>query len=209
MTLSLLPPLADAADFPAPRVPMTPYLEARRLLAPRAAVLPALAARGGILTVSGRAALGLIARQLIRAGDRVLLPAYHCPSLVEPFLAAGAAVDYYHVDATLNPKFDDFRQRLAVGARVVVFVHMFGFRQDTAACEVLARAAGASVVQDCAHALYALPGIAPTDYGIASLVKFCEVEEGGLLLAPRDLKLTAPHAARAMRDNLSDRKSVV
>jgi perosamine synthetase len=66
----------------------------------------------------------------------------------------------------------------------------------------VARAAGASIVHDCAHAWYALPRIAPSDYAIASLVKFFAVEEGGLLMAPSGTELAAPTEAPGLRRNL-------
>jgi perosamine synthetase len=162
-----------------------------------------LAARLQCVTVSGRTALARLAELLkLGAKDRVLLPAYHCPSMVEPFMHAGCELEFYKLDGALAPDLADFMRALSVPPRLVVFVKFFGFEAAIDECATLARAAGASIVHDCAHAWYALPRIAPSDYAIASLVKFFAVEEGGLLLAPSGTELTAPAQAPGLRRNL-------
>lgn len=162
-----------------------------------------LAARPHCVTVSGRTALARLAGLLkLKSNDRVLLPAYHCPSMVEPFMHAGCQLEFYKLDGALAPDRADFMRALGVQPRLVVFVKFFGFEGANEECATVARAAGASIVHDCAHAWYALPRIAPSDYAIASLVKFFAVEEGGLLLAPSGTEPDAPAQAPGLRQNL-------
>ena len=204
MMSSFLPALADASNYPRARVPMVPYVRRASFASPSLwQARFGLAARPQCVTVSGRTALARLARLLkLNAKDRVLLPAYHCPSMVEPFMHAGCELEFYKLDGALAPDRADFMRALSVPPRVVVFVKFFGFEGGNEECATLARAAGASVVHDCAHAWYALPRIAPSDYAIASLVKFFAVEEGGLLLAPSGTELTAPAQAPGLRRNL-------
>ncbi len=183
MQAEFLAPLADAGDFPAPDIPLRPHLSWRLLRGDR---MPVAAGDGEQLTVSGRVALAAVASDLaLGPEDRVLLPAYHCPSLVEPFVACGAQVDYYPVDAGLEPRVDELMSRLRDATRAVVFVRYFGL--DPAHLDALAdalRARGVAIVHDCAHAYYALPRVPATDYAVASLVKFFALEEGGVVRFP-------------------------
>jgi len=204
MMPSFLPALADASNYPRPRVPMTPYLShaalARRSLAQQRF---GLGTRPCAVTVSGRAALGRLAAHLkLTPRDRVLLPAYHCPSMVEPFMHAGCELEFYPLNADLSPHREDFKRALCLPTRLVVFVNFFGLEPPAEDCIAQARAAGVTIVHDCAHAYYALPGIPPDDYAIASLVKFFALEEGGLLLAPTGAPLDAPRGKAGLRRNL-------
>lgn len=145
------------------------------------------------LTLNGRAGLALIAQALeFRVGETVLLPAYHCPSLVEPFLASGATVVFYNVDESLNPVEEHFASCLTETARAVVFVRYFGFEGAAQPCVERARHAGLEVIHDCAHAYYALKHIPSTDFAIASLAKFFALEEGGIVFAPKRVAPALP-----------------
>lgn len=201
---SFLPALADASHYPGARVPMTPYLRCAGWPRPSlAATRFGLGRRPHALTVSGRSALGRLARMLRLGGaERVLLPAYHCPSMVEPFMHAGCALDFYAVDAALAPDPDDFQRGLSGAPDLVVFVNFFGFAAAAEPCVAAARAVAAHVVHDCAHAWYALPAVPASDYAIASLVKFFAVEEGGLLLAPAGTAVEPAHRQAGLRRNL-------
>lgn len=79
--------------------------------------------------VLGRAALLWLCRALgWGPGDRVLLPAFTCSSLVDPFVAEGVTVDFYELGDDLSVDMDDLRKRLP-GARGGVVVHAFGWPQ--------------------------------------------------------------------------------
>lgn len=189
-----LPPIAYADAFPPPLVPPAPVLDRAALLpGPRDDRVPSLAGQGLELTASGRAALARIAQACVASGRRrALLPAYHCPSMVEPFAASGCDIDFFHVDAELRPERADFDARLGDSPDLVVLVHYFGFANGVDACAALARSSGALVVHDCAHALFDVAGVPPEDAAVASLTKFLAAEEGGLVRWPDALRRTAP-----------------
>lgn len=123
-----------------------------------------------------RNALALVARA--HAGRRTLLPAYHCPALVEPFLWAGCPVVFYPLTPELAPDMAWLERNLAADDTLVV-VPFFGVTSTITGALALARERGSLVVEDLAHAAFKtrLDG----DYGVTSLQKFYPVESGAEL----------------------------
>ncbi len=183
MENEFLPPLADASEFPAAKVPALPPLSWKSFFARGKRIDSYVQDCNASYTFNGRAALAELARLLgVGPGDAVLLPAYHCPSLVEPFLAAGARADFYKMSPDLSPDGDDFLRRLkSTPHKAVVFVKFFGFTQEVELLARAARAAGVAVIHDCAHAYFALRDVPREDSAIASLVKFFPLPDGGLI----------------------------
>lgn len=179
--------LEDTARYPAPHVPIRPILRASGILS-GAATKPEspFLQRDVILLRSGRAALATGLKDLGLANDdRVLLPAYHCGSLVEPVLWTGAQVDFYRVGANLRVDLDDIERKCTTRTRCLVAVHYFGFPQPLRELADFCRANSIALVEDCAHAFFGAwngewPG-ARADVSIASVRKFFPVEDGGLL----------------------------
>lgn len=124
----------------------------------------------------------------VRAGDRVAVPAYHCPTMIHPIIALRASPHFMPVTEDLRIDVEAVRLALGAGVRAVVLPHYFGFLQpDTEPIVRACRAAGVALIEDCAHALYArrgslLPGTWG-DYAIASTRKFIAGAEGGALAA--------------------------
>lgn len=63
----------------------------------------------------------------LTAGDTVLVPAFHCASLVEPIIQQGVAVHFYRVDRDCAPDLDDIRAKIDKNTRAVLAIHYFGF----------------------------------------------------------------------------------
>jgi perosamine synthetase len=81
----------------------------------------------------------------------VLLPSFHCHSVVEPALRAGIDVRFYRVDRTLRPDLDDVLAKARADVAAVLFINYFGF---PAAFEPVAadlRARDVLLVEDCSH----------------------------------------------------------
>jgi dTDP-4-amino-4,6-dideoxygalactose transaminase len=95
------------------------------------------------------------------ARDVVLLPAYigwsprEGSGVFDPVRALGLRFDFYRLTPTLGIDVGDFSRRLERSRpRVVVLIHYFGFPADGfRQAAALARAAGAFVVEDEAHAM--------------------------------------------------------
>ncbi len=173
-----------------PLVPLTPVLSAasfRRAGArPVRSVLDAGATR---LATSGRVAIALALREMgVGPGDKVLVPAWHSPSMIPPVLWRGATPVFYRVGPDGAADLADIAAR-AGGARVLMATHYFGFHQDLDALRTLCDAHGLMLLEDCAHAFIGeyrgRPLGAHGDYAIASSMKFFPVYEGGVLVSAR------------------------
>lgn len=144
---------------------------------------------GAVFTTSGRAAilLGLEALALTTV-DRVLVPSYHCPTMVSPVLALGHQLGFYPIGPDGRPVMDWLEQHAPADTRVICVAHFFGLPLDLREMQAWCRRRGVVMLEDCAHAMFGeSPGgaIGTTgDVVIASLPKFFAVQEGGLLRAP-------------------------
>jgi dTDP-4-amino-4,6-dideoxygalactose transaminase len=194
------------------------YLPADPLLDPaslRAARRPASGwaglPPGAVLLESGRVALWAALRALgLRAGERLLAPAYVCDSILPAPAALGIAVEYVATDPALRLDPAGLERALAGGARAVLLVHYFGFpAPDLEAVATLCARYGAALIEDCAQALYSAPGGAPLGRRGAAAIfspwKSLPLPDGGLLAlngpsAPDDLaRLPRPPAALTAR----------
>lgn len=145
--------------------------------------------------------------------DTVLVPAYHCMSMIEPVLWLGARVKFYQVDKNLCP-FINFQQNSDLqDVKAVIIPHFFGFMQDiTKLCDYFNKL-GIAVIEDCAHAFFGerdgKNAGESGDYSITSTVKFFPGTEGGVLYSARhalpDLKLTK----RSLYQQLKAAKNIV
>lgn len=171
-------------------LPRAPFL-GWSSLAPSAGQLPpgVLDLPSRRLTTSGRAAL-LQALQLCAAtpGSGVLVPTYHCPTLVAPVVSLGLVPLFYAIDEQGLPAL----QRLPNGAeraRAMIVPHYFGRGASLAAVRAWCDHQGVVLIEDCAHTLYGMAGNRPVgqwgDYATASLSKFLPVPEAGLLASGR------------------------
>lgn len=151
---------------------------------------------------SGRAALFAAMQALgLRPGDVVLAPSYHCPTLIAPLRAAGAAVQFYPLGADGLPALGAIAP--APGTRALVVAQLFGLPRSLAAARAWCDAHGVALVEDCAHSFFGQAGERPVghwgDLATASLSKFFPLPEGGLLASARPLPAQAlqPPGAKA------------
>lgn len=88
-------------------------------------------------------------------GDRILMPAYTCESVSDPFRAAGIALDFYGVNPDLSVDLADLERRLP-GARGGVLIHYFGWLQPLPVRRWLASRTPAQGfwIEDLTHSLY-------------------------------------------------------
>lgn len=143
-----------------------------------------------IYTSSGRAAI-LIGLEAVGVGqgDRVLVPTYHCPTMVAPIIALAAVPVFYPVDARGMPRLDFLEAEAARGVRAILVPHYFGLPQNFMAVRALCDRHGIAFIEDCAHSFFGSADGIPVghtgDVAIASLTKFFPVPAGGILASAR------------------------
>ncbi|MBW2619688.1 MAG: DegT/DnrJ/EryC1/StrS aminotransferase family protein, partial [Deltaproteobacteria bacterium] len=140
---------------------------------------------GAWAAASGRVALAAALKHLgLKPGQRVLLPAYLCPSVLAPLEHLGLEPDLYPLTPTLEPDWAGLKSRLA-GAGAMVAIHYWGFPQPVVQMAGLAREAGVPLIEDCALALFSRRGERLLgSFGQAavfSLTKSLPTPDGGLL----------------------------
>lgn len=137
-------------------------------------------------TTSGRAAIYHALRQLqLASGRLVLLPTYHCPTMVAPVLLAGHQPSYYGIAANGLPSLASITPEQARLAGAMLVPHYFGIPHSLAEVRNWCDEHGIALIEDCAHTLFGRAGErnvgAWGDFATASLSKFLPVPEAGLL----------------------------
>lgn len=138
-------------------------------------------------TTSGRAAI-LLALEVfgIGPGDSVLLPTYHCPTMVAPTALRGATPMFYPIDAVGTPNLAWLETQDLRHVRVMLAAHYFGAPQPMGSIREWCGSRGIALIEDCAHAMFGLSGKRPIgawgNIAICSLTKFFPVPEGGCLI---------------------------
>lgn len=107
---------------------------------------------------NGRAAIGLAVRQLRQAAedgrDRVLLPAYLCHSMIQPFLEHGLRIDFYPVCSDLSIKTVEIAERIDDATLAVMLMHYFGFGQaENLASSIADEYPHVGIIDDRTHML--------------------------------------------------------
>jgi len=170
-------------------IPMLPLPGWRSFGAGRGGRIPSIEDSGALcLVTSGRVAIGLALGKLgVGPGDQVLLPAYHCPSMVEPIPWLGAEPVFYKIHPDTSPDLDDIRDKISAKTRVVLAAHFFGRVQDFGPLQSICRDNRIGLIEDCAHAFFGEAAGVPVggfgDIAIASLRKFFPLFDGGCLLS--------------------------
>lgn len=189
--VAFAPPLAHSRDYPSPVFSVRPT---ERLPVSGHRRIPPADVQATFQVSRARYALAMLALATLRPGDNVLLPSYHCPAMVQPFLWAGCKVSFYPMAPDLSPLPDPF-QALIRRARAVVIPRYFGFEQVSRDQFDEARSSGCLIIEDLAHAAFAstLHG----DVGVTSLAKFYPQEVGA------ELWCKSPALAKQLKETVT------
>ena len=197
---------SQAALAPARRaIPPVPVLSLASFRRGGAApALPSLLDVGAAhMVTSGRIAIGLALREMgVGAGDTVLVPAYHSPSMIPPVLWLGAQVVFYRINPDTTADLADIAAKLGPSVKAVMVTHFFGIPQDLRPLRALCDGHGLALLEDCAHCFFGRFGETPVgrsgDYAIGSSMKFFPIYEGGCLVSARHaFKTVSLHPAGA------------
>jgi dTDP-4-amino-4,6-dideoxygalactose transaminase len=181
----------DDLPYPRERIPKHAVLSAASLLSRSSGAIPAIDDADDVRYANrGCMAIGLaLEHARIGAGDEVLLPAYHCISMVEPVAWRNARPVFYRIRPDTSVDIDDVRSRLTPRTRALLVTHYFGFLQQLEAIRAFCDERSIVLIEDCAHAYFGSTGGVPVgstgDYAIASAWKFFPVWDGGVLVSRR------------------------
>lgn len=139
---------------------------------------------------SGRASILLALEALdVKPGDRVLVPTYHCPTMIAPIVSLGAEPVFYPIGPRGVPLERWLDTAHLEGIKAMLIAHFFGMPQPMARYRRWCDERKIALVEDCAHALFGSSDGQPIgswgDAAIASLTKFLPVNEGGCLILNR------------------------
>ena len=139
-----------------------------------------------VFTTSGRSAIYHALMQLsLPPGSTVMVPTYHCPTMVAPILLAQHRPAYFGIREDGLPDVQRIDPELAATARAMVVTHYFGLAQSLHEVREWCDQRGIVLIEDCAHCYFGEAGERPIgswgDYCTASLSKFFPVPEAGLL----------------------------
>jgi dTDP-4-amino-4,6-dideoxygalactose transaminase len=157
----------------------------------KASAVPSiLDAKCVLYTTSGRASIFQALRALnLSSGSSVLVPTYHCPTMVAPIVALGALPIFCPIDSSGHIPIDSISKFARADTRAIIAPHFFGLPQPMGKLRAWCDENGVALIEDCAHALFGKAGSRNIgewgDLAIASLTKFLPVPEGGCLIFNR------------------------
>lgn len=182
--------------------PKRPVLDWRSCLPAGRLTLPSLSdIANRAYTSSGRAALlAAFGQMALPPGSRVLVPIYHCPTMVAPVVRAGLVPVFYPIGPDGLPNLKDIAPADLDGTGAMIVAHLFGLPRSLQTVQDWCRSRHMLLIEDCAHSHFGWAGDRPIghwgDYAIGSLTKFFPVGEAGLLASAhhrlRPLGLSAP-----------------
>jgi perosamine synthetase len=135
-------------------------------------------------TYNARGALYQLLRTMPRCGrDTILLPAFHCTTVVEPTVRAGWKVRFYHIRQDLSLDLEDLSRQLAGDVAAILVIHFLGFPTPLDEILQLGRKYSCYLIEDWAHSFLQGPTPhVPTlqgDFAVFSFYKHVPSFAGG------------------------------
>jgi len=146
---------------------------------------------------TGRDALGLAAGCIGSDGGSIILPAYCCDSMIQPFRKRGWDVSFYpiNVDFTVNES-----ELLSVcektAPRAVLLMNFFGVAPtNVIASKIKSRYEDIIIIEDFTHTLFNLDTLTnkSIDFFVASIRKWLGVSDGSVFLTDRNCDIDKMH----------------
>jgi len=127
-----------------------------------------------------------------RPGDKILVPAFHCSTLIEGVLRTGVDVVFYNVKPNLIIDLEDLERKVDDQTKGLLMVHFFGVLQPMEPIQAFCKDKSLRLIEDCAHILrgkYNDKELGTLgDISIFSWRKFFPIPNGGTLVVPRKLQ---------------------
>lgn len=142
---------------------------------------------------NGRSAIAQAAMLAgVGPGSSVLVPMYHCESMVSPLAWLGARIIPYGIREDLSIDPEHLASVADAQTRLILVPQYFGHWRQTTSIAELAGRSGWAIVEDCAHAFLAIGAPAAlganSDFMVASAPKFFAAFDGGVLASRIEAK---------------------
>lgn len=181
---------------------------------PAGRLLPAESSRFHY-TYNARGAIFQFLAGLPRNGrDTVLVPAFHCPTVVTPALHAGYKVRFYGIREDLTTDWADLMESLHADVAAVVVINYFGFAADLGTLMQARRNGRFYVIEDCSHSFLQVNPLELTgsrgDVSVYSFWKLVPSMVGGALrMNNQDLELALRSGPVPLKDSLVRSKRII
>ncbi|MET0081762.1 MAG: DegT/DnrJ/EryC1/StrS family aminotransferase [Sedimenticola sp.] len=204
MTPLVFHPIAvDGKKYPKPVFSMLPGLSENYWRLSRGDTFKSSFLKDGLFFQNGRYAIHYALKKAgVKRGSTILLPSYHCRSLVEPAMYLDSDIRFYPIKRDLTIDLDSVSiivEESSKPIEVMLVVHYFGFPQDIESITSFCTDNNIVLIEDCAHSFYGTVGgkLMGTfgDYSIASPKKFFPMSEGGVLID--NVNTIAPNSLNA------------
>lgn len=86
-----------------------------------------------------------------RSKNIVLLPSFHCPSVVDPVIHAGYSVRFFMITERLEVDHEDYLSKLDANVVAALFIRYFGIGEIPENLLNVTRSLGVKVIHDCSH----------------------------------------------------------
>lgn len=143
------------------------------------------------LLSTGRDALGLVAETINSNGSCILLPAYSCSSMVEPFTKRGWTVFFYSLNDDLSVNESVILSLCKKhNPKAVLLMNYFGVvPTDSIASSLKAFYEDIVIIEDFTHALFSKNVLLNkyVDYFVASIRKWIGIFDGAIVLSNRSI----------------------
>lgn len=141
---------------------------------------------------SGRESLGYVAENIESGRKVILIPAYHCESMVKPFTQRGWTVYFYALKNNLSIDISSLSQMIREFCpSTVLTMNYFGISPTDEAIHFIKKSwQDIIVIEDFTHCAFSLNRIynRSVDYYIASIRKWLGIFDGALVLSTKILE---------------------
>ena len=142
--------------------------------------------------VSGRNAILGLCKVLGNEKKKIIMPAYTCSTVVEPFYQENWEIEYYEVNKDLSINIDSLEQKIIAFKPSAILIHSyFGFGFEKVEEEYIKKLKqkGIIIIEDLTQKVFSDNRLLMADYYVFSLRKFLAVPDGGVLVSYKKMNL--------------------